>query len=273
MEPPRATVLVKGAGEQASATAHRLFKCGYRVVMTEVARPTAVRRTVSFCTAVYEGSVEVEGVRAEVRALEGAGGLATFDWSHIPVFVDPDCRLLALWRPGVLVDARILKTNLDNRISDAPLVIGLGPGIEAGRDVHFVVETNRGHNLGRIIGRGQAARDTGRPGEIAGYTHERVLLSPVAGVFESDLEIGAVVSAGQPIGSVDSREVRAGVSGVLRGPARPGIAVAVRQKLGDVDPRGEPDYCHTFSDKARTISGSVLEIVIGHAASKRDPAR
>lgn len=150
----RERVLIKGAGEQASAAAHRLFRCGYRVLMTDLERPTAIRRTVSFCSAVYEREIEIEGVEGVLHRLDDLGASPVRWWRHIPVCVDPRARLVALWRPDVIVDARILKTNLDNQCSDAGLVIGLGPGLEAGRDVHYVVETMRGHDLGRIIERG-----------------------------------------------------------------------------------------------------------------------
>ncbi|HVP39437.1 MAG TPA: selenium-dependent molybdenum cofactor biosynthesis protein YqeB [Candidatus Saccharimonadales bacterium] len=258
-------VLVKGAGELASATAHRLFRCGFRVAMTDLERPTAVRRTVAFCTAIYEGQIEVEGVRGVRHALDEAGLLERFDWAHIPVFADPESRLRELWRPEVVVDGRLLKRNLDNRLSDAALVIGLGPGLEAGRDVHLVVETNRGHHLGRIIERGRAASDTGEPGNIAGYTYERLLVAPTAGIFESPRRIGELVEAGEAVGRVAGREISARISGVLRGLLAPGLEVVPGQKLGDIDPRGDPAYCRSLSDKARTISGSVLEIVVRHA--------
>jgi xanthine dehydrogenase accessory factor len=275
-----AKVLIKGAGEQASATAHRLFRCGFRVVMTELEQPMAVRRTVSFCSAVRDREIEIEGVRGVRHDLGQVGSLERFDWSHIPVFVDPTGRLLAVWKPDVVIDARIAKSNLDNHCDDAGLVIGLGPGLEAGRDVHYVVETHRGHDLGRIIARGAAARDTGQPGDIGGYTHERVLVAPVAGVFETRQAIGNVVQAGDLLGEVraesfpagGSAGVAAGISGVIRGLLPSGFQVTVRQKLGDIDPRGDPAFCYTLSDKARTISGSVLEIVIRYVRAKSKSA-
>ncbi len=261
----RERVLVKGAGEQASATAHRLFRCGYRVVMTDLERPTAIRRTVSYCSAVYQSEIEIEGVRGILRRLEDVGALPGGAWGHIPVCVDPESRLVARWRPDVIVDARMLKLNLDNRIGDAALVIGLGPGLEAGRDVHFVVETMRGHDLGRIIERGFSSSDTGEPGEIGGYTHERLLRAPVAGVFTSPRAIGDVVAAGDVVASVAGVELKVAIAGVLRGLLWPGLEVTVDQKVADVDPRGDPSLCHRLSDKARATSGSVLEIVVAHA--------
>jgi xanthine dehydrogenase accessory factor len=264
-------VLIKGAGEQASATAHRLFRCGFRVVLTDLERPTAVRRTVSFCSAIRDQEIEIEGVRGVLHDLEQAEALREFDWTHIPVFVDPTCRLRAIWKPDVIIDARIAKSNLDNRCDDADLVIGLGPGLEAGRDVHYVVETHRGHDLGRIIVRGTAASNTGQPGDIGGYTHERVLAAPRAGVFESQQTIGTLVQAGDVVGEIAGEIVPAGISGVIRGLLPSGSEVAAGQKLGDIDPRGNPAFCSTLSDKGRTISGSVLEIVVRHVRAKTKP--
>ena len=269
----RARVLVKGAGEQASATAHRLFRCGYRVAMTDLESPTAIRRSVSFCSAIYEREIEVEGVRGVRSPVEEVAALPEDGWPHIPVCVDPGSRLVALWRPDVIVDARILKTNLDIRLGDAGLVIGLGPGIEAGRDVHFVVETMRGHDLGRIIASGFSSRDTGEPGEIGGYTRERVLRAPASGVFTSPRRIGERVGAGDVLGSVAGVELKSQIAGVLRGLLWPGLPVTTGFKLADVDPRGDASMCTTLSDKARIISGSVLEIVVAHAGRRalRDP--
>jgi len=273
MRPPRERVLVKGAGEQASATAHRLFRCGYRVAMTDLERPTAIRRTVAFCSAIYEGEIEIEGVRGALHRREDVGALPDPAWDHVPVCVDPGARLVALWRPDVIVDARILKTNLDNRREDAPLVIGLGPGLEAGRDLHYVVETMRGHDLGRIIASGFSSRDTGAPGEIGGYTHERVVRAPADGVFTSSRRIGEQVAAGDVLGSVAGGEIRSRIAGVLRGLLWPGLSVTEGFKVADVDPRGDASMCTTLSDKARIISGSVLEIVVAHAGRRipRDP--
>jgi xanthine dehydrogenase accessory factor len=260
----RGKILIKGAGELASATAHRLFRCGFSVVMTELERPTAVRRKVSFGSAVYDREIEIEGVRGVLHHRDEADALATFNWSHIPVFIDPECRLRSIWKPDVIVDARLLKQNLDNRLDDAGLTIGLGPGLEAGKEVHYVVETNRGHHLGRIVESGTADDDTGRPGEIGGYTHERVLVAPVSGAFEGHREIGGRVRPGEIVGRVAGQPVTARISGVIRGLVVSGLDVIAGQKLGDIDPRGDPAFCRTLSDKARTISGSVLEIVVRH---------
>jgi xanthine dehydrogenase accessory factor len=266
--PRRGRVLIKGAGEQASGSAHRLFRSGFRVVMTEVAEPAAVRRAVSFSTAVQEVATCVEGVGARRWDLADAGRLEDFDWTHVPVFVDPDCSLSTAWRPDVSIDGRILKHNRDNRPDDAALVIGLGPGLEAGKDVHLVVETSRGHDLGRVIEDGAAAPNTGIPGSIGGFSAERVLRAPAAGVLSTDRSIGDVVEVGDPIGLVAGVSVRAAIPGVIRGLLRDGQSVALGQKIGDIDPRGDVGFCWTLSDKTRTISGAVLEAVVRFYASR-----
>jgi len=253
-------ILIKGAGEQASAVAHRLFKCGFPVVMTEIEKPTAVRRQVSFCSAIFEGEIEIEGVK-------GVFSKSPDTRTSIPVLVDPECKIIKTYKPDIIIDARIMKKNLDNHIDDASLVIGLGPGLEAGKDVHFVVETNRGHNLGRIITKGLAEPDTKVPGTIAGFSAERVVRAPKDGLFKNNKDIGDPVSKGEIIGNVGEQEVRTEISGILRGLIYPGLEVRANQKIGDIDPRGELSYCNTISDKARTISGSVLEIILSLESS------
>ncbi|PIE02802.1 MAG: molybdenum hydroxylase [Acidobacteria bacterium] len=257
-------ILIKGAGEQATGTAHRLFRCGFKVVMTELAQPTMVRRTVSFGQAMYDGSCEVEGVAALKFEKEGIKDLDQFDWNAIPVFADPDGRLITQWNPHVIIDARILKYNHQNCKDQAELVIGLGPGIEAGRDVDIVIETQRGHGLGQIIESGFTQENTGIPGDIGRQSIRRVLRSPRRGVFKSDLNIGDLVQAGQLIGYVDSEPVHAELTGVLRGLIVSGLQVSAGMKIGDIDPRSKVEACYTLSDKARTISGSVLEVILVH---------
>jgi xanthine dehydrogenase accessory factor len=268
----REKVFIKGAGEQASATAHRLFRAGYRVLMTELARPTAIRRSVAFASAVYEGVVEVEGVRGVLCRVEDVAREPAAEWPHVAVCVDPTSRLVRSWRPDVIVDARILKLNLDNAPTDAPLVIGLGPGLVAGQDVHYVIETMRGHDLGRIIAEGATAHDTGRPGDIGGFTTERLLRSPADGVFTSARRIGDRLAAGDVVAHVGGEPLVSAVAGVLRGLLWPGLEVTTGFKVADVDPREDPALCRTLSDKARTISGSVLELVVAHAGRPRPGA-
>lgn len=255
-------ILIKGAGEHSSGTAHRLFKCGFPVVMTETASPTAVRRSVAFCSAVFHNEVLVEDVRGIRHDLKKADQINTYARDHIPVFVDPDCTLRKIWKPDVIIDGRILKRNLDNHIDDASIVIGFGPGFVAGRDVHYVVETNRGHNMGRIIKQGSAEPNTGTPGPIAGESLNRVIRSPASGQFNAHRDIGDIVQPGDLIGAVGSDEIRAAISGVVRGLIYPGSDVFLNQKLGDIDPRSDPSFCSTISEKARCLSGSVLEIIL-----------
>ncbi|MCP4592186.1 MAG: EF2563 family selenium-dependent molybdenum hydroxylase system protein [bacterium] len=277
----RTKVLIKGAGEHASGTAHRLFRCGFCVVMTDVEHPTAVRRTVSFSSAISQQEIAVEGVVGVGYTLDSADSLGAFDWGHIPVFVDPESQLVKLWKPDVLIDGRILKRNLDNSMHDAPLVIGYGPGLVAGRDVHCVVETNRGHDLGRVITEGAAAPDTGVPGAIGGLTAERVLRAPAGGTLRTEKDIGDRVEAGDRVGVVHAesrsippeqneprrhsqptRPLYAAASGIIRGLLLSGSLVVAGQKVGDIDPRGVRSFCFTLSDKTRTISGAALEIII-----------
>jgi xanthine dehydrogenase accessory factor len=229
--------------------------------MTEVSAPLAVRRLVSFSEAVYDGTATVEGTEARrVAGIEEVEHL----WSQrvIPVIVDPGNLSGERLRPDVVVDSILAKENLGTTMKDASLVIGFGPGFHAGKDVHYVIETNRGHNLGRLIFEGPAEQNTGTPGEIAGETSARVLRAPQDGVFESDWSISDMVEAGASVGGVAGRPVQAGLSGIIRGLIRPGTRVTKGLKVGDIDPRGERSYCYTISEKARAIGGTVLEAIL-----------
>lgn len=255
-------ICIKGAGEIASAVAWRLYMANIRkIFMLEGPRPLAVRRKVSFCEAVYEGTQEVEHVKA-VHSNNVDEIKRCWNNSVIAVAVDPTWRLLEQLPANVVVDAILAKKNLGTTMNEAQLVIGLGPGFIAGQDVHMVVETKRGHDLGRIITSGSAESNTGIPGSIEGYTRERVLRAPAEGRFRSKKEIGNHVNKGDIIGKVDNMEVVAGIHGIIRGLIRPNSDVRRGLKIGDIDPRGEKDYCNTISDKARAISGSVLEAIL-----------
>jgi xanthine dehydrogenase accessory factor len=255
-------IAVKGAGEMASALAWRLFMANVRrIVMLETAMPLAVRREVAFCEAVYAGAKTVEGVEA-LKAAGAAQLPAVWEQGRIAVAVDPHWDLLRTIRPDVLVDAILAKRNLGTRRHDAALVIGLGPGFTAGDDVHVVIETRRGHDLGRILTLGSAEPNTGIPGTIAGVAEERVLRAPEEGEFRSTLRIGDRVEPGATVGQVADSAVRARIGGVLRGLIRPGTRVSAGLKIGDIDPRGVVAHCFTISDKARAIAGSVLEAVL-----------
>jgi len=253
---------IKGAGEIASGIACRLFKSNIKhIFMMETENPLAVRRQVSFCEAVHDDKIIVEGV--EAVKIESSHEIdPAWKVNKIPVIVDPHWTCLKKIKPHVVVDAIIAKKNLGTSMSEAPLTIGLGPGFEAGKNVHIAVETNRGHNLGRIISKGCPEPNTGIPGPTNGFTHERVLRSPCAGTFRSDLDIGAVVKKGQVMANVSGNNVIAGIDGVLRGQIRNNTEVDIGLKIGDIDPRGEVGYCSTISEKARAIGGSVLEAVL-----------
>ncbi|MDP2660496.1 MAG: selenium-dependent molybdenum cofactor biosynthesis protein YqeB [Dehalococcoidia bacterium] len=253
------TILVRGAGEMATGVAHRLARSHFKVCLTEIARPQAVRREVSFCEAVYDGEKSVEGVTA--RLITDASHIASV-WAKgdLPLLMDPGSEVRRTLCPDVVVDAILAKRNLGTGKDWAPLVIGLGPGFYAGRDVHIVVETNRGHNLGRLFFDGEAEPNTGVPGNIGGYAEERVLRAPHEGVFRySGRRIGDVVEADEAVSYVGPDPVLASITGVLRGLLREGIPVHKGMKVGDVDPRATRDNCYTISDKARAIAGGVLE--------------
>lgn len=254
-------VLIRGAGDLATGIALRLFRSHIRVVMTDLPQPTAIRRTVCFSQAIVRGSFAVEGVAAvcvktqnEVKAALSEG--------KIPVLPDPDAACLAWLKPDVLVDAILAKRNLGTKITDAPLVIGVGPGFTAKADCHCVIETMRGHTLGRVIREGSALENTGVPGLIGGFSGERVLRAPCDGVFSPVLEIGAAVCEGDLAATVDGQPMYCTVGGVLRGILPEGTPVYKGMKAGDVDPRGDVSCCFTASDKAIAVGGGVLQAIL-----------
>jgi xanthine dehydrogenase accessory factor len=255
-------VLIRGAGEIASGVAHRLQRSHFKVCMTEIPHPLAIRRAVAFSEAIYEGEKEVEGVRGkfiskpeEIESVWKKG--------DIPILIDPDGKKTRNFlKPDVLVDAIMAKRNLGTQVDDALLVIGLGPGFAAGKDVHIVIETNRGHHLGKMILKGTAEPDTGIPGEIGGYTMERLLRTMKKGIFHPQKSIGDRVNKGLVVAVVDDFPVIAKISGLLRGLLREGAEVRKGMKVGDVDPRSKKESCFTISDKARAIGGGVLEAVL-----------
>ena len=255
------TVLIRGGGEMATGIAHRLHRCHMRVVITEIATPTSVRRNVAFAEAVYEGTQTVEGVKA-VRIASCDDAHAVWQQNQVPIFVDPDAAIREVLKPAVLVDAIMAKKNGAAKLTDAPLVIGVGPGFTAGIDVHAVVESNRGHHLGRVIWDGAAESDTSIPAPVQGYTESRVLRVPQTGIFKALLAIGDLVAMGQTIAEVNGEAIKAEISGQIRGLLRSGIQVEQGIKAGDIDPRGQRGYCNSISDKSRAIAGGVLEAVL-----------
>lgn len=260
-------VLIKGAGDLASGIGLRLYRCGFAVVMTDIAVPTTVRRTVAFSPAVYNGSSQVEGVRA-VRCENITEIEAAIAGNNIPVGVDEDARICTEWHPDIVVDAILAKRNLGTRITDAAIVIGVGPGFTAGEDCHCVVETKRGHYLGRCIWEGSAIANTGVPGIIGGYGLERLIKATDDGIFKGTVSIGDTVAAGDLIGYAGNTPIYASIGGIVRGILQDGVAVTKGMKSGDIDPRCEAAHCFTVSDKASAIGGGVLEGILSLIKSR-----
>lgn len=261
-------IIVRGGGDLATGTIYRLSRSGYSVIVLESQKPSAIRRQVSFCQAVYEGIMEVEGmVCTKVETIEEA--LEKAKPGKPMLLVDEEAHCLKKYHPEILIDGILAKKNLGTRREMADMTIALGPGFEAGKDVDYVIETKRGHYLGKIIEKGFAIPNTGVPGIIGGYGRERVIHAPCRGIFFQRHEIGDWVEAGQSIGWIESEtgtvEVRTEISGVLRGIIQNGYEVTEHFKTADVDPRKESrEYCALISDKARCIAGSVLELVCAY---------
>lgn len=229
--------------------------------MTELPCPSFVRRAVSYGEAVYRGQIEIEGLLARfVETLPDAQTLAQSDL--IPILTHPYHEILATARPQVVVDAIMAKTNKGTTSHDAPFVVALGPGFTVGVDCHAIIETNRGHRLGRVIWHGAAEPNTGRPGKVQGYAAERVLRAPAAGYVNPMANIGDLVEAGQLIATLANHEIRAPFPGVLRGLIHPKVRLTPGFKIGDVDPRGVVEHCFTMSDKSLAIGGGVVEAVL-----------
>ena len=254
-------VLIRGAGDLATGVAIRLRRAGMRVVMTDIAAPTAIRRTVAFSQAVRLGEAALEGVRARLAA-DASDAMEILGGGDIAVLVDPDAECRGELQPDVLVDAILAKRNTGTGISHAPLVIALGPGFTAGKDCHAAIETMRGHDLGRVYYEGSPLPDTGTPGEIAGQGAARVLRAPKEGIFVGVKKIGDTLEAGETVALVDGVPMKAALSGVLRGLLPDGIHVRAGMKSGDVDPRGNREACFTVSDKSLAIGGGVLEAIL-----------
>ncbi len=255
-------IAIRGAGDLASGIGLRLWRCGFPVIFSELPVPLCIRRTIAFSSAVFDGNAKVEEAESilihDIREAE-----KTWESGKLPVIVDGSAEKVLSLKPEVLVDARLIKTyREDTHLSDAPLVIGMGPGFTAGKNVHCVIETNRGHDLGRVFWTGEAEPDTGIPGTIKGEGIKRVVKSPCAGVFKPVVEIGDSVQAGDIIAYVDETEIRAQLSGIVRGIIYPGITVWEKLKIMDIDPRGNRSHCFTVSDKATALGGGVLEAIL-----------
>jgi xanthine dehydrogenase accessory factor len=265
-------VLIRSAGEMASGVAHRLFRSGFRLCLIETSSPLAVRRMVSFCEAVYDREKTVEGITA-IKIDKPSDIFSVWEEGKIPLMVDPENLLKDFLNPHVLVDAILAKRNVGTKITDAPLVVALGPGFTARKDAHVVVETNRGHDLGRLIFEGAAEPNTGVPGIIAGFGAERVFRAPRDGIFRIEKDIGDMVAAQEVIAQVEGEPIRANIPGVIRGLLRDGTKVTKGLKAGDIDPRGEQSYCTRISEKARSLGGAVLEAILSQLSKRLNPQK
>jgi len=254
-------VIIKGGGEMASGVAHRLHRAGFQIVITELAQPLVVRRTVAFATAILQSTIDIEGVLAR-RVKNSDAALRSAEHGEIAVLVDPCAYIVRELKPASVVDAIMAKQNTGTRMDDAPIVVALGPGFTAGVDCHAVVETNRGHHLGRVYHAGSAEADTNEPAPVRGITHARVLRAPRDGAFESAFDIGQLIAANTVVGNVDGAPVTAAIAGVIRGLVANGTFVRAEMKIGDVDPSGDVSRCYSISDKARAIGGGVLEAIL-----------
>ena len=266
-------IIVRGAGDIATGSIHRLFKAGFRPIVLETNKPSAIRRQVAFSEAVYDGSTVIEGVTSRL-AEDLAEAVSIAEKGEVPILLDPRGGCIVEYEPDAVVDAILAKKNLGTLKDMAPLTIALGPGFEAGIDCDYVIETMRGHNLSRIIDEGSALANTGTPGPIAGIAEERVLHAEHEGVMENVRKIGDAVEKGEVIAIIigkdgGSHEVKATISGLIRGLIRDGYEVTEGFKIADIDPRlSEYDNCFTISDKARSIGGSVLELITADYLSK-----
>lgn len=256
------TVLIRGGGDIASGTISRLHNCGFKLLVLEISQPTAIRRCVSFSEAVYDGTTTVEGITAELIDTPQSREI-TWEDGKVPILIDPTAASINTVKPFAVVDAILAKKNCGTTMDMAPITIGLGPGFYAGKDVHAAIETARGHQLGKIIYDGSALNATGIPGNIGGFTKERVLYAPLDGKIKVLKGIGDQVEKGETVARIGSMEILAQIPGFVRGMTRDGTKVRKGAKIGDIDPRlSERPNCFTISDKARSISGSVLEALL-----------
>ena len=260
-------VVIKGAGDLASGIALRLHHSKIDVVMTDLPVPLAVRRTVAFSEAVRLGSTVVEDVKAE-RAGNAEEARDCLSRGVIPVLADPEAKIIGEMKPEVVVDAILAKRNTGTTLDDAKLVIGVGPGFTAGKDCHAVIETKRGHTLGRVITEGSAIPNTGVPGNVGGETIRRLIKAPRAGIFHPEKKIGDIVKEGERVANVDGEPVYAQINGKIRGLLQDGAPVTKGLKSGDVDPRGTSADHLTVSEKALAIGGGVLEAILSYAGDR-----
>ncbi|NKF05558.1 EF2563 family selenium-dependent molybdenum hydroxylase system protein [Clostridium gasigenes] len=255
-------IVVRGGGDIATGTIQKLYRSGFKVLVLEIDKPTAIRRNVAFSDAVYNGNTTVEGIKASLAKNEYEIN-KNWDNKIIPIAVDSSGELINKIKPNIVIDAILAKKNMGTCKKMAPITIALGPGFNAGKDVDIVIETMRGHNLGKLIFEGSAIENTGVPGEIGGYSKERVIYSNNDGVIKNISNIGDIVEKGQVIALIGEENVLATISGILRGIIKDGTDVCKGLKIGDIDPRlKELENYNTISDKARSIGGGVLEAVL-----------
>ncbi len=254
-------ILIRGGGDLASGVALRLFRAGVKCLITEIEKPLAVRRLVAFAEAVYEGEIWIEEVEAR-RVISLQEVISCLDHQAIPVMVDPEAGIRKEIQPCVVVDGRMTKRPPDYGLDYAPLIIGLGPGFEAGKNCHAVVETKRGPYLGRVYWQGGAEQDTGLPERVGNFQAERVLRSPAEGIFMGQVKIGTRITKGEIVANVDGLPVVAHFDGMLRGLLHDGLPVHKDVKVGDLDPRLDPKISRIVSDKALAVGGGVLEAIL-----------
>ncbi|NFF79967.1 EF2563 family selenium-dependent molybdenum hydroxylase system protein [Clostridium botulinum] len=254
-------IVIKGAGDLATGVATRLKKSGFDIVMTEISQPTTVRRTVAFSQVVYDKKVEVEGITAEL-ASNKENIKKIVEEGNVAVLVDEKAKIIDEIKPKIIIDAIIAKKNLGTKIDDANIVIALGPGFTAGIDCHCVIETKRGHYLGKAIYKGSAIPNTGVPGEVGGFSKERIIRATTDGKILPVSKIGDYVKKGDIVAYVNETPIFAKLDGIVRGMLQKDVNVFNGMKSGDIDPRCEKNHCFTISDKARSIGGGVLEAIL-----------
>lgn len=254
--------IVRSGGDIASGVIQKLHRSGFRVLILETENPTSIRRTVCFSEAVFNGKMEIEGITS-VLVKNEEEIIKSWEKDLVPLIVDPNGNYIDILKPFAVIDSILAKKNLGMKKNLAPITIGIGPGFEANIDVHIVVESNRGHNLGKLIFEGSAEKNTGMPGNVAGFTFERVLYSPCDGILTSNHEIGEVVKKGDIVAVVNGENIYSKIDGLIRGLIRNGTYVTEGFKVGDIDPRVEQaKNCYTISDKACSIGGAVLEALM-----------
>ena len=263
-------VVIRGGGDLATGVAEVLYQSGFKILILDIEKPSSIRRSVCFSEAIYDGVTKVENIIC--KKVENENEIEKC-WNEkiIPIMVDEKGEIIKKIKPDVVVDSIIAKKNLGTTKDMAPITIALGDGFEAGKDVDIVVETMRGHNLGRIITSGRAMKNTGIPGEIKGVSKDRVIYSLANGIFSSVKKIGDTVQKDEIIGYVGNVEIRGKISGVLRGIIREGYEVTENMKIGDIDPRiEEKNNCFTISDKARSLGGAVLKSIMFRLKEERE---